>query len=49
MSKDEKIIRTTIRVPQKLWDQAKYRTIKDHSSLQELAIKALEAYLKGGK
>lgn len=48
-AKEEKVIRTTIRVPEKLWDQAKYRTIKDHVTLQELIVSALEAYLKGGK
>ena len=48
MSKD-KIIRTTIRLPEKLWDRAKIRTIQEHTSLQELCIKALEAYLRGGR
>lgn len=43
----EKIIRTTIRVPEKLWDRTRHAAIRDHVSLQELIIKALEAYLKG--
>jgi predicted HicB family RNase H-like nuclease len=48
-AKDEKIIRTTIRVPEKLWEKTKHAAIRDHISLQELVIKGLEAYLKGGK
>ena len=45
MSKNEKIIRTTIRVPQKLWDMARHRAIDDGLSLQDLVIKALVKYV----
>ena len=45
---EEKIVRTTIRVPRKLWDRAKIRSVKDHTSLQDMMIKALEAYLGKG-
>jgi predicted HicB family RNase H-like nuclease len=46
---DEKIIRTTIRVPQKLWDRAKIRSIQEHTSVQDLVIAALQSYLKEGR
>jgi hypothetical protein len=44
-----KIIRTTIRLPEKLWEKTKHAAIRDRISLQELAIKALEMYLKKGE
>jgi hypothetical protein len=51
MKDNEQIIRTTIRVPQKLWDQARHRAIDEKLSLQDLVIKALVKYvgLKEGK
>jgi predicted HicB family RNase H-like nuclease len=50
MSKAEQIIRTTIRVPQKLWDLARHRAIDEGLSLQDLVIKALVKYIgKDGK
>jgi hypothetical protein len=49
MSRDETIIRTTIRVPERLWMKTKQRAIQERSTAQELVILALEAYLKGGK
>jgi predicted HicB family RNase H-like nuclease len=42
------IIKTTIRVPSKVWDRAKIRAIQDHVSVQELVVAALQSYLKGG-
>jgi len=49
-AKKEPIVRTTIRVPQKLWEQAKHRAIDDGVSLQDLVITALLQYIaKGGK
>lgn len=48
-AKDEKIIRTTIRVPEKLWQRTKHAAINERVSLQELILKAIEAHLKGGK
>jgi hypothetical protein len=48
MSKNEQIIRTTIRVPQWLWDKARHRAIDEKLSLQDLVIKALVKYV-GGK
>jgi len=47
--KDGKTIQTSIRLPEKLWEKAKLAAIRDHVSLQELIITALEAHLKGGR
>jgi hypothetical protein len=49
MSKDEKIIRTTIRVPETLWMKTRQRAIQERTTAQELVIMALQAYLKGGR
>jgi predicted HicB family RNase H-like nuclease len=45
MKNNEQIIRTTIRVPQKLWDQARHKAIDEGLSLQDLVIKALVKYV----
>jgi len=39
-------VKTTIRVPSKVWDRAKIRAIQDHTSVQELVIAALQSYLR---
>lgn len=44
MGKSEQIIRTTIRVPEKLWDQARHQAIDEKVSLQDLVIRALVKY-----
>ncbi len=51
MRNNEQIIRTTIRVPQKLWDSARHKAIDENLSLQDLVIKALVKYVgyKGDK
>jgi predicted HicB family RNase H-like nuclease len=49
VSKNEQIIRTTIRVPQKLWDQARHKAIDEGLSLQDLVIKALVKYVGKGE
>jgi hypothetical protein len=49
MSKDEKILRTTIRVPEALWMRVRQRAIQERTTAQDLVILALQAYLKGGK
>jgi predicted HicB family RNase H-like nuclease len=46
--KEEEIVRTTLRIPRKLWDQVRHRAIIDRLSLQELVIKALSEYVKKG-
>lgn len=45
------IIRTTVRLPQSLLNAAKHRGIDDGQALQEVIMRALEAYLKqkGGR
>lgn len=46
---EETIIRTTIRVPEKLWMRIRQRAIQERTSAQDLVIVALEAYLKTAK
>lgn len=43
----DKIVRTTIRLPQPLLERAKIRAIKDGTSFQDLVIEALKNHLKG--
>ncbi|MGA3090564.1 MAG: hypothetical protein ABSD75_18280 [Terriglobales bacterium] len=43
---NEQIIRTTIRVPQRLWDLARHTAIDEKMSLQDLVIKALVKYVE---
>ena len=47
-AKEAEIVRTTIRVPRKLWDAAKHRAIEERLPLQDLVIRALEGYVKKG-
>jgi DNA-directed RNA polymerase specialized sigma24 family protein len=47
-ARNEQIIRTTIRVPQWLWDKARHRAIDENKSLQDLVQDALVKYV-GGK
>ena len=50
MAKTEAIIRTTIRVPESLWDAARHQAIDEKISLQDLVIRALVKYVYvGGK
>jgi predicted HicB family RNase H-like nuclease len=44
-TEDEQMIRTTIRVPQSLWDAARHRAIDEKISLQDLVIRALVKYV----
>lgn len=46
---DEEIVRTTIRVPRDVLDKAKIQAIREQTSLQELILKAMQSYLKGGR
>lgn len=45
---DDEIVRTTLRVPRKLWDAAKHRAIEERLPLQDLVVKAIETYIKKG-
>lgn len=40
------IVKTTIRVPQPLWDAVRRRAIDERSSAQEIIERALTDYLK---
>jgi predicted DNA binding CopG/RHH family protein len=48
----DRIVRTTVRLPQSLLNAAKHRGIDDGQTLQDVIIRALEQYLgkqKGGR
>ena len=47
-ARDVEIVRTTIRVPRTLWDQCKHHAIEERLPVQDLVIKALQAYVKKG-
>jgi predicted HicB family RNase H-like nuclease len=47
--KEQEIVKTTLRIPRDVLDRAKIRAIQEHISLQELILKALQSYTKGGK
>lgn len=46
---EPEIVRTTIRVPQPLWDTVQHRAIDERTSAQEIVNRALENYLKTAK
>ena len=49
---DDRIVKTTLRLPESLLNAAKHRGIDDGQSLQEMIARALEEYLgkqKGGR
>jgi len=46
---NERIVRTTIRVPEGLLKKCKIRGIETGMSFQELVVEALKAYLKEGR
>jgi predicted HicB family RNase H-like nuclease len=48
-AKKEPIVRTTIRVPKSLWEQAKHKAIDDGVSLQELVIQAITKIVAKGE
>jgi hypothetical protein len=52
LGEDDRIVKTTLRLPQSLLNAAKHRGIDDGQSLQEVIVRALEQYLgkqKGGR
>lgn len=42
-------VKTTLRMPVALWDRVQHRAIDEKLSLQQIAERAFEAYLKAGK
>jgi predicted DNA binding CopG/RHH family protein len=45
----EKVIKTTLRVPQSVWTAARIRGLEEGIPVQDLVVKAIESYLKGGR
>lgn len=50
-TKSMELVKTTLRLPKKTFQEAKIRAILEERNLQELVAEALETYLKkkGGK
>ena len=50
-TKNTELVKTTLRLPKKIFQDAKIRAILEERNLQELVAEALETYLKkkGGK
>lgn len=49
MSKDETYIKTTVRIPERLWVRFRQLAIAERTSAQDLVISAIELYLKTAK
>lgn len=45
----EPMSKTTLRLPEKLIERAKIRAIKEKRTLQDIAMDALESYLKNAE
>jgi hypothetical protein len=50
-TKNTELVKTTLRLPKKIFQDAKIRAILEERNLQELVAEALDSYLKkkGGK
>ena len=44
----EDLVKTTLRLPRKLWRDARVRALDEGTGFQELVTRALESYLKKG-
>jgi hypothetical protein len=47
-SQPERLVRTTVRLPESLLNAAKHRAIDDNASLQEVFMRAVRSYLATG-
>ena len=45
-AKNTELVKTTLRLPKKLFQEAKIRAVLEERNLQELVAEALETYLK---
>jgi hypothetical protein len=48
-AKGESMIKTTLRLPERLWKETLHRSIDEGRSAQEIVAEALETYLKNQK
>ena len=46
---EQKLMKTSLRLPEDLWKRAKIRAIKENIDAQDLVAKAIEDYLKKGR
>ena len=44
--KNTELVKTTLRIPMKIFQEAKIRAVLEERNLQELVAEALESYLK---
>ena len=47
MTSKNRLIKTTLRLPESLWKQTLHRAIDESRSAQEIVAEALENYLRG--
>jgi hypothetical protein len=47
--KEEKLTKTTLRIPTSLWTSTRIRALEEGTSVQDLMIRAIQNYLKGGR
>ena len=45
---EERIVKTTLRVPQTLWTKARIRALEEGIPVQDLVAKAISEYVKKG-
>jgi hypothetical protein len=46
---DERTVKTTVLLPERLWKRAKVRAMDERTDLRQVIIAALDAYLKSRK
>jgi len=46
---EERVIKTTLRVPHSLWTKARIRALEEGIPVQDLVVRAISAYVKGGR
>jgi hypothetical protein len=49
MEKEAAMVKTTVLLPQELWEKAKLRAVRDRSNFRTVVIEALDKYLVSDK
>lgn len=47
-NESEDLVKTTLRLPRKLWREARIRALDEGTDFQDLVTRALKSYLKKG-
>lgn len=45
----EEAVKTSLKIPRRLWREARIRAMDENTDLQTIVSRALEAYLDGGR